>query len=124
LRISSPKLAGEHILIESAIIVQFLADIVPGRLTPVSSTPIGAIYRARLNYFIDTWNVKVGSFMFTMFRSRNTQEREALSKEWVSTMKKEIEPLLDGAKPYFGGNNKMTLAEVSRSSQFENKIDE
>jgi len=112
-RIASPKLGGEHILIESGIIVQFLADVVPGPLAPVSNNPLGAIVRARLNYFIDTWNTKIGSFMFTMFRAATPDAREALSREWVAAVKKEIEPLLADAKPYFGGNSKMTLAEIN-----------
>jgi glutathione S-transferase len=112
LRIASPKLGGEHILIESEIIVQFLADAVPGPLAPPSNTPQGAIARARLNYFIDTWNTKIGSYMFNMFRAAKIDAREALSSEWVAAVKKEIEPLLTDANPYFGGSSSMTLAEV------------
>jgi glutathione S-transferase len=112
LRIASPKLGGEHILIESGIIAQFLADVVPGPLAPVSNTPLGAIVRARLNYFIDTWNTKIGSFMFNMFRAATPDAKEGLSREWVAAVKKEIEPLLNDAKPYFGGSPRMTLAEV------------
>jgi len=113
IKIASPQLGGEHILIESQIIVQFLADIAPGRLAPPSNTPLGAIYRARMNYFIDTWNTKVGSFMFNMFRATTTESKESLSREWVATVKKEIEPLLSDAKPFYGGSNSITLAEVT-----------
>jgi len=113
LRISAPNLGGEHILIESAIIVQFLADIVPGHLLPPSTTPSGAISRARLNYFLDTWNNKIGSFMFNMFRANTPSARESLSQEWVVAVKKEIEPLLADAKPYFGGSSRLTLAEIN-----------
>lgn len=112
MRIASPQIGGEHILIESHIIVQFLADIIPGSISPPSNNPIGAIYRARLNYFIDTWNTKVGTFMFNMFRATTSQAKESLSREWVAAIKKEIEPLLGDAKPYYGGSPKMTLAEV------------
>jgi len=112
LKIASPKLGGEHILIESQIIVQFLADAVPDRLAPPSNTPMGAIYRARLNYFIDTWNTKIGSFMFNMFRAATTEAKEGLSREWVAAVKQEIEPLLSDAKPFYGGSNSMTLVEV------------
>jgi len=113
LKISSPALGGEHILIESQIIVQFLADVVPGVLAPVSNTPQGAFGRARINYFIDTWNTKVGSFMFNMFRAQTIAEREVFSKEWTTAIKKEIEPLLSDAKPFFGGSQSLTLAEVN-----------
>jgi glutathione S-transferase len=112
LKISSPALGGEHILIESAIITQFLADVVPGRLAPPSNTPLGAIYRARLNFFIDTWNTKVGTLMFHLFKATTPSEREVYSAEWVKAVAKEIEPLLTDAEPYFAGSKKMTLAEV------------
>lgn len=112
LRISAPNLGGEHILIESAIIVQFLADVRPGHLAPPSTTPSGAISRARLGYFLDTWNNKIGSFMFNMFRATTPAARESLSQEWITAVKKEIEPLLADAKPYFGGSSRLTLAEV------------
>jgi glutathione S-transferase len=112
LKISSPALGGEHILIESAIIVQFLADVVPGRLAPQSNTPLGAIYRARLNFFIDTWNTKVGTLMFHLFKAATPSERELFAGEWVKAVAKEIEPLLSDAAPYFAGSPKMTLAEV------------
>jgi len=113
LKISSPALGGEHILIESAIIVQFLADLFPGRLAPPSNTTSGALDRARLNYFIDTWNTKVGSFMFNLFKAQSTQEKEAFARDWVEAIKKEIEPLLADAEPYFGGSKTLTLAEVN-----------
>ncbi|KAF2675533.1 thioredoxin-like protein [Microthyrium microscopicum] len=113
LKISSSALGGEHVLIESEIIVQFLADVVPGVLAPASNTPQGAIARARINYFIDTWNTKVGSFMFNLFRVQTDVEREACSKEWIAAIKKEIEPLLSDAKPFFGGSPSLTLAEVN-----------
>jgi len=112
LKISSPALGGEHILIESAIIVQFLADVVPGRLAPPSNTPLGAIYRARLNFFIDTWNTKVGTLMFHLFKAASVSEREVFAAEWVKAVSKEIEPLLTDADPFFAGSKRMTLAEV------------
>jgi len=112
IKIASPRLGGEHIMIESQIIVQFLADAIPDRLAPPSNTPLGAIYRARLNYFIDTWNTKVGSFMFNMFRATAPEAKENLSREWVAAVKKEIEPLISDAKPFYGGSNRITLAEV------------
>ena len=40
------------------------------------------------------------------------EEKEKLGKELVAAVEKEIEPLLKGAGPYFGGSKVMTLAEV------------
>jgi len=113
LKIATPALGGEHILIESQIIAQFLADIVPGVLAPASNTPQGAFNRARINYFIDTWNTKVGTFMFNLFRAQTMSEREVFSREWIAAVRKEIEPLLGDATPFFGGSKRLTLAEVN-----------
>lgn len=40
------------------------------------------------------------------------EEKERLGQEVVAAVKKEIEPLLEGAGPFFGGSKVMTLAEV------------
>jgi glutathione S-transferase len=115
LKIAAPALgSGEHILIESGIIVQFLADLLPsGRLELPSNTVAGAMQRARLNFFIDTWNTKVGPFMFNLFKAQTAADRESFSRDWVGAVRKEIEPLLADAAPYFGGSQRLTLAEVS-----------
>jgi glutathione S-transferase len=118
MKISSPALHGEHILIESGIIVQFLADLFPARqLEPASGTPAGAMVRARLNFFVDTWNTKVGSFMFSLFKAHTPEERERFSRDWVAAVRREIEPLLADANPYFGGSRRLTLAEVCARTQ-------
>ena len=41
------------------------------------------------------------------------EEKEKLGKELVEAVRKEIEPLLEGAGPFFGGSKSITLAEVS-----------
>jgi glutathione S-transferase len=113
LKISTPSLGPEQTLTESSIIIQFLADFEPSTLLPPSNTPQGALFRARLNFFNDTWSTKVGSYMFSLFRAQSDAEKEKTSQEWVATVKKEIEPLLADAKPFFGGSDRLTLAEVS-----------
>lgn len=50
--------------------------------------------------------------MFSIFRADTEEERQKKSEEWVATVKKEIEPFLADAGPFFGGSKKMTLAEV------------
>lgn len=98
---------------ESAIVAQFLADQHPSSLLPASnSSPTSALERARINFFIDTWNTKIGSFMFAIFRASSEEEKEAKSKEWVAAVEKDIEPLLKSANPFFGGSKELTLAEV------------
>ena len=48
-----------------------------------------------------------------MVSENSAEVREAKSGELVRVTEKEIEPLLEGAKPFFGGKEEMTLAEVS-----------
>jgi glutathione S-transferase len=118
LRISSSQLAGgkQQVLTESGVIAEFLADLAPNSsLLPPSNTPDGALFRARVSFFIDTWNTKIGNFMFSLFRAQTEPEREKMSQEWVAAVKKEIEPLLADAAPFFGGQSRLTLAEVSYS---------
>jgi glutathione S-transferase len=105
----------DEIITESAIVAQFIADVKPNGLLPASdSSPTAALERARINFFLDTWNTKIGSFMFAMFRAGSEEEKEAKSKEWVAAVQKEIEPLLQNANPFFNGSSKLTLAEVWR----------
>jgi glutathione S-transferase len=45
------------------------------------------------------------------------EEQAKLGQEFVDIVTKEIEPLLKDAKPFFGGSQKVTLAEVSKSGR-------
>ncbi|KIW07684.1 hypothetical protein, variant [Verruconis gallopava] len=102
------------VITESAIVTQFLADIHPSHLLPASnSSSYAALARARVNFFIDTWSTKIGSFMFSIFRATTEEERQAKAQEWVAAVKKEIEPLLADADPFFGGSKKLTLVEAN-----------
>lgn len=120
------KYSDEHlkdeIITESAIVAQFLADKFPSHLLPASNgSPKAALERARINFFIDTWNTKIGSFMFAIFRASTDEEKEVKSKEWVAAVAKDIEPQLKTANPFFGGSSELTLAEVcSRLHMVEN----
>lgn len=105
--------ATGHTFTESGVLIQFLCDMHPSHLLPASNTPMGALFRARLNFFVDTWNTKVGTLMFAMYKAAKDEEKEAIAREWVSAVEKEIEPLLKDAGPFFGGQSRMTLAEVS-----------
>ena len=50
--------------------------------------------------------------MFAIFRSASDEEKQAKAQEWVAAVKKEIEPLLENANPFFNGSKELTLAEV------------
>lgn len=63
---------------------------------------------------MDTWFSKAGSYWFQIAQKDTEEEKEALVKDFVSIVGKEIEPLLKDAAPFFGGSDKLTLAEVGR----------
>lgn len=103
----------EEIITESAIVAQFLCDSFPSHLLPgTRESPTAALERARMNFFVDTWNTKITSFQLSALRASTSEEQEAVCKDWVAAMEKEIEPLLANAAPFFGGSKELTFAEV------------
>ncbi|KAF2449669.1 thioredoxin-like protein [Karstenula rhodostoma CBS 690.94] len=101
-----------EIITESAIVSQFLADAYPSHLLPPSDSVDNALKRARINFFVDTWATKAGSFWFKIAAEDSQEEKEKLSQELINVVNKEIEPLLNDAAPFFGGSAKLTFAEV------------
>ncbi|KAF2130434.1 thioredoxin-like protein [Dothidotthia symphoricarpi CBS 119687] len=99
-----------EIITESGIVAQFLADKYPSHLLPASTE--GALARARINFFVDAWFSKAGSFWFQIMMKDTEEEKEKLGADFVSIVGKEIEPLLKNAEPFFGGSKKVTLAEA------------
>ncbi|KAF2690155.1 thioredoxin-like protein [Lentithecium fluviatile CBS 122367] len=108
--VPSIKFDGE-ILTESAIVAQFLVDVYPSHLLPATGSVEAGLKRARINFFVDTWNTKANSYWYQVAR-KSGEEREQLVKDFVAVVKKEIEPLLKDANPFFGGSEKITLAEA------------
>ena len=107
-----PNILNGEIITESAIVAQFLCDSFPSHLLPASKeSPTSALKRARINFFVDTWNTKLGSYQFAVMRA-DAAEKEAKAKEWSDLVAKEIEPLLADAAPFFGGSEELTFAEV------------
>ncbi|RFU27034.1 hypothetical protein B7463_g9298, partial [Scytalidium lignicola] len=104
-----------EIITESAIVAQFLADAHPSHLVKTSSEEGGALQRARINFFVDTYFTKVNSHFYPILRSEGAEKEEATEK-FVAAVEKEIEPLLKDANPFFGGSSKLTLAEVQTGS--------
>ncbi|KAF2001850.1 glutathione-S-transferas-like protein omega 1 [Amniculicola lignicola CBS 123094] len=111
LKISSGDVVDE-IITESGIVSQFLVDAYPSHLFPAAGSPSGALKRARINFFVDTWFSKVGSHWFKILVAKSSEEKDTLTKEFLGLVGKEIEPLLKDAGPFFGGSDKFTLAEV------------
>ncbi|MCJ1380910.1 hypothetical protein MMC17_004019 [Xylographa soralifera] len=103
---------NSEIITESAIVSQFLADAFPSHLLPAShASPTAALTRARIAFFFDTYSTKVIGKMFEALRGTTEEEKEAKADEFVAVVEKEIEPLLKDAAPFFGGSDRMTLAE-------------
>ncbi|MCJ1473660.1 hypothetical protein MMC13_002311 [Lambiella insularis] len=102
----------DEVITESAVVSHFLADAFPSHLLPAShESPTAPLIRARMNFFVDTWFSKVNHIMFEGFRCENEKQKEEKATQLVETIKSEIEPLLKGCGPFFGGSKKMTLAE-------------
>lgn len=101
-----------EIITESGIIAQFLADAYPSHVLPAAGTVEGALTRARIHFFVDTWFSKAGSYWFQILRQESEEGKEKLGKEFVGIVEKEVEPLLKDAGPFFGGSSKITLAEA------------
>ncbi|KOS41626.1 hypothetical protein ACN38_g7482 [Penicillium nordicum] len=103
------------IVTESGIVAQFLADAHQTHLLPPSSPTENALYRARLSFFVDAFFSKVLPSFFASLRAANETERDAAAEQLVAAIVKEVEPLLadtEGKGPFFGGSEKLTLAEV------------
>lgn len=62
---------------------------------------------------MDAWFTKVNSFWFKAVFAKTSDEASENAQGLVNGVAKEIEPLLKDAGPFFGGSNKLTLAEVS-----------
>lgn len=113
---------GDEIITESAIVAQFLADQYPEKapLVPASSAAGGPLARARIAFFVDAFFSKVQSQLFKLGAAKTEEEQAAVGEAAVAAAVKELEPLLAGstsaAKPFFGGSERLTLAEVLTGS--------
>lgn len=110
-----------EIITESAIVANFLADEFPSTLVPKSTDTNGALIRARIAFFVDTYFSKAGGHFFKSMAGKTEEERSAATTDYVNAIVKEVEPLLADAAPFFGGSENLTLAEVShlkRSSSY------
>lgn len=108
--------ADQQIVTESGVIANLLADAVPSHLVPASNEPGGALRRARIAFFADTFATKFnGHLSKVLWSAKTSEEAREAEKAAVAGAVKELEPLLAGAAPFFGGSDKLTLAEVSSS---------
>ncbi|KAL4799584.1 thioredoxin-like protein [Aspergillus venezuelensis] len=109
------------IIPESAIVAQLLADAHPSHLVPPSNTPEGAIQRAHISFFVDTFFSKVWSQAFAAQKAANDEDRAAATEALVTAIEKnDLEGLLypagSGSGPFFRGAEKLTQVEVLTGS--------
>ncbi|KAI0397851.1 thioredoxin-like protein [Xylariaceae sp. FL0594] len=107
---------GEEVITESAVVAAFLTDAFPSHLVPTSSEPGGALKRARIAFFVDTFMSKVNVNTYPLIKAETDEERATVSRQFVNAVVKEVEPLLVNAGPFFGGSDRLTLAEVLTGS--------
>ncbi|KIL87972.1 hypothetical protein FAVG1_08854 [Fusarium avenaceum] len=95
---------GETIT-ESAIVSQFLVDAYPNNtLLPASSDRNGALVRARISFFVDTYSSKVQPHITkAIYRAKTDDEINQAADDALAGIVKEVEPLLKDAAPFFGG---------------------
>lgn len=102
-----------EIIIESAIICQFLVDTYPSHLCPPPTSAEGALLRAKISFFVDAYWSKFHTILFRLFEAPTEADAEKVVDDAVKGLVDEVEPLLKGANPFFGGSDQLTLAEVS-----------
>ncbi|KAL7276548.1 hypothetical protein RUND412_000471 [Rhizina undulata] len=107
---------GDEIIIESAVIVNFLVDAFPSHLVPSPGDPEAALKRAKINFFVDTFISKVVANFYDLVKARDETEKVAKAQTFLESIEKEIVPLLTDAAPFFGGSKELTLAEVLTGS--------
>ncbi|KAI1266923.1 glutathione S-transferase domain-containing protein [Xylariaceae sp. FL1019] len=106
-----------EIIAESAIVSAYLADAFPSHLVPKSDDPKGALERAKIAFFVDTFMSKIHSPLMGVYKaSAKNEDTTAASETVLSNAVKEVEPLLANAGPFFDGSDKLTLAEVLTGS--------
>ena len=96
---------------ESGIVAGFLADAYPSHLVPPSNTEAGALQRAHIAFFVDAFFSKFQSQLIKLY-SAKSEDTSSIIDGAVAALVKEVEPLLKDAGPFFGGSDKLTLAEV------------
>ncbi len=102
-----------EIIIESAIVSDFLANQYPSHLLPALGSPDAALKLARIDLFVDAFITKFQSPLFKLFTVKTDEEQAAIVEPAVAALVKEVEPKLKDAAPFFGGSDKLTQAEVS-----------
>ena len=67
-----------------------------------------------MSFFTDAYWNKFHTTLFKLFEAPTETDADRVADEAVAGLLREVEPLLHDAKPFFGGSDKLTQAEVSR----------
>ncbi|ROW05887.1 hypothetical protein VPNG_08039 [Cytospora leucostoma] len=103
---------NDQVIIESEIVCQFLCDVYPSHLCPPPTTTEGALRRAKMRFFIDTYWNKFHTILFRLFEAPTKDDEETIVDDAIAGIKKEVGPLLADASPFWGASDRLTLAEV------------
>lgn len=103
---------NDQTIVESEIICQFLCDVFPSHLCPPPTSAVGALKRAEMSFFIDAYWTKYHTILFRLFEAPTAADEERVVDDAVDGIKRELEPLLADAAPFWGGSGQLTLAEV------------
>ncbi|KAL5341905.1 thioredoxin-like protein [Aspergillus crustosus] len=110
------------IIPESGIVTQLLADAHPSHLLPPSNTVEGALQRAHIAFFVDTFFTKVWPSAFAAQKASSESERSEATEALVAAIEKHnLEGLLypegqSGKGVFFRGAERLTLAEALTGS--------
>lgn len=104
---------NDEIIVESAIVCQFLVDMYPSHLCPPPTTSEGALRRASMSFFTDAYWTKFHTVLFRLYEAPTAADEEKVVDDAVQGLVREVEPLLGDAAPFFGKSPRLTLAEVS-----------
>lgn len=69
--------------------------------------------RARIAFFVEAYFSKVNTYYYPAIAAPTDDEADALGVKFATAVCTEIDPLLHDAAPFFGGSEKLTMAEVS-----------
>lgn len=65
-----------------------------------------------MSFFIDAYWTKFHTTLFQLFEAPTQDDEEKIIDDAISGIKREVEPLLADASPFWGGSDRLTLAEV------------
>lgn len=72
----------------------------------------GALRRAKMSFFIDAYWSKFHTILFQLFEAPTRDDEEKIVNDAIFGITREVEPLLADAGPFWGGSDRLTLAEV------------